>query len=149
MGRPRRDDVDGWCEVWAAQWVTHFIKSPEVARDAIGPLGCTLGRIRELHDGASSNTTHDRRWPECFLGDGLVVAIALKHMSACHRDLLLHHYVCRRFNLDSGKPLRWPIRASRMAERMGLRVDCYSRRLTAAKTQVRELFLGSKNILDY
>jgi hypothetical protein len=100
--------------------VQHFGKDPDRASRYIGPLGCTLGRVIERHDGAASSTDRDRNWPEVYFGTGLMVAIALKAMSESSRTLIWYHYVARCWNCDSWLPLKHPLKQRTIAERMGV-----------------------------
>jgi hypothetical protein len=100
--RFEEDDVDRACNTWAYQWVRAFARPPEPGQ-TIGQLNCTLGRVRELHDGASSTTESCQQWPEVFLGEGLLVAIALKAMSERSRDVIFQHYVVRWFEYREEK----------------------------------------------
>jgi hypothetical protein len=147
--KPRMDDVDQWCSVWAYQWASMFLRDPRRARDYIGPLCCTLGRVHELHDGAASQTEHDRHFPEGFLGDGLVVAVAIKYLSSTHQDWLRHHYIVRVYSPDTGRAYRYPIPVPTMASRMGLDIGAYSRRRDAAKSMIRSAFLGGEEKVAY
>jgi hypothetical protein len=141
MSRYRgRDDVDEWCDCWAYQWVAMFLRDPRKAREYVGPLNCTLGRVRELHDGASSNTEHDRPFPEGFLGDGLVVAVALRYMDGTHREMIGAHYVARLYDLSNGERFRRPVKVHTIAERMGLSTSEYANRRDIAKGMIRSAF---------
>src|SRR4051812_7753081 len=98
-GRRRfeEDHVDRACHAWAYQWVQAFAQAPEPGQ-MIGNLGCTLGRVHELHDGASSSTQRNpQRFPEVFLGEALFVAIALTGMRDITRRMIWFHYVDRWF----------------------------------------------------
>lgn len=141
MSRYRgRDDVDNWCDVWAYQWCSLFARDPERAREYLGSLKCTLGRVRELHDGASSSTSRDRPFPEVFLGDGLVVAVALKYMDLTHRELIGAHYLVRLYDLRTGERMRYPIKVSTMASLMGIHPSEYANRRDVAKGMIRAAF---------
>lgn len=141
MARYRgRDDVDEWCACWAYQWVSLFLRNPRRAREYIGPLNCTLGRVRELHDGASSNTEHVRPLPEGFLGVGLVVAVALRYMDATHREMIGAHYLARVYDLDRGERLKRPVKVRVIADRMGLSLAEYANRRDVAKGMIRTAF---------
>lgn len=137
MARWRQDDVDLACEAWATQWVDNFGRAPDRAGRAIGPLGCTLGRVRELHDGASSSTSRDRHWPEVFLGQGLVVAIALKAMAEMQRLVMWHHYVGRCYDQASWARLPRPTKQVVIAHRLGIGLSEYYHRRDTAKACVR------------
>lgn len=136
-----KDETDLQLECWAWQWVQLFVKNPERASDYIGALGCTLGRVMERHDGASSTTTRDRRFPEGFLGEALVVAVALKYMDLAHREIIGAHYVARVYDLDTGERLRRTIKVRFIAERLGLSVAEYMNRRDVAKAGVRAAFV--------
>jgi hypothetical protein len=133
MARWHTDDVDVSAEVWAYQWVQNFGKAPDRAGRYIGPLGCTLGLVRELHDGASSSTERSgQHWPEVFLGTGLIVAIALKAMSDTSREVIWRHYVERCYRTTDWIKLRSPLKQRVIAERMGVSLtEFYDRRDTA------------------
>ena len=137
MARWQSDDVDIACESWAEQWVQNFGRAPDRAGRAVGPLGCTLGRVRELHDGASSSTSYDRHWPEVFLGQGLEVAIALKAMAEMQRLVVWHHYVGRRYDWTSWKSLARPTKQVVLAQRLGISLPEYYHRRDTAKACIR------------
>ena len=137
MARWHQDDVDVACEAWAYQWVNALAKAPDRAGRFIGPLGCTLGRIRELHDGAASNTEHSRSWPEVFLGQGLLVAVALQAMSLSQRELIWVHYVARVYNPTTWQPLKHPLKQRVVANRIGVSLSDYYRRRDCAKACIR------------
>lgn len=137
MARWHEDDVDRACASWAHQWVEGFGKSPDRASRSVGPLGCTLGRVRELHDGASSNTGRDRAWPEVFLGQGLLVAIALQAMTLGSREIVWAHYVGRVYNPVTWAPLKRPLKQRLVAERLGVSLAEYYHRRDTAKSCVR------------
>ena len=128
-GRRRfeEDAVDRACGSWAYQWVRAFANPPSSAGQMVGPLNCTLGRVRELHDGASSTTESARSWPEVFIGEGLLVAIALKAMSELSRQVIFRHYVERWY---VGQGANWvrrarPIKQLVIAERLGISLSHY------------------------
>ena len=147
MARWQEDDVDRAAQAWAYQWVQHFGKDPDRASRYIGPLNCTLGRVRELHDGASSNTDHDRSWPEVYVGTGLVVAIALKAMTESSRTLIWYHYVARCWNCDTWLPLKRPMKQRVIADRMGVSLAEYYHRRDTAKACIRTvLCLDTKSL---
>jgi hypothetical protein len=147
VARWQTDDVDVACEAWAYQWVHAFAKSPDRASRAIGPLGCTLGRVMERHDGASSNTEHDRHWPEVFLGQGLIVAIALRVMSASSRELIGAHYIWRCYNPETWKAFKRPMKQSAVAHQLGVSLAEYYHRRDTAKACIRvALCLDTKEI---
>lgn len=104
MSRWQEDEVDRACNAWAYQWVRNFANAPQTAGAAIGPLGCTLGRVRELHDAAASTGgRRDEHWPEVFMGEGLLVAIALNAMHELTRQVIHRHYIERWFAPVPGK----------------------------------------------
>lgn len=137
MARWHQDDVDVACEAWAYQWVNGMAKAPDRAGRFIGPLGCTLGRIRELHDAASSNTEHARNWPEVFLGQGLLVAIALQAMTLSSREIIWAHYVGRVYDPSTWQPLKRPAKQRLVANRLGLSLSEYYSRRDVAKACIR------------
>ena len=137
MSRWHQDDVDIAAEAWAFQWVQHYGRAPDRAGRTVGPLGCTLGRVLELHDGASSNTGHARNWPEVYLGTGLMVAIALKSMSELQRLVVWHHYVGRCYDNASWAKLPRPTKQLVIAQRLGISVAEYYHRRDTAKACLR------------
>ena len=137
MPRWHQDDVDVACEAWAWQWVQNFGRAPDRAGRTIGPLGCTLGRVRELHDGAASNTEHARSWPEVFLGTGLLVAVTLKAMRESQRLVVWHHYIGRRYDQSSWTLLTRPLKQTTVAERLGISLAEYYHRRDTAKLCLR------------
>lgn len=139
MPRWLLDDVDCACEAWAAQWVRHFARDPDRAGATIGPMPCTLGRVRELHDGASSTTDRraSQRWPEVFLGTALIVNCAVKAMSEASRIVLWSHYVARWYTPDTWSRRSRPVKQSIVAAELGLSVAEYYNRRDAAKHAVQ------------
>lgn len=147
MVRWQEDDVDAACQSWAEQWVSAFARDPDRASRYIGPLGCTLGRVRELADGASSNTQAGRHWPEVFLGQGLLVAIALKAMSQSNQEIVFAHYVWRWYEAETYRRLSRPMKQVLVARRLGISLAEYYHRRDTAKACVRTvLFLDTKDI---
>lgn len=91
-GRPhftQPDAVDYVCEAWAHQWVQLFGNDPTRASQYLGRVASTLG-LPFAGSGGAVQT-----FPEGFLGDGLLVACALKTMREVHREILWRHYVDR------------------------------------------------------
>lgn len=98
MARWQQDAVDFACESWAWQWVNLFARLPLKASEQIGRIGSTLDLVKVLRDGAGSGSAIAMQvYPECFLGDGLVVACAMRQMRERDRDILWRHYVDRWF----------------------------------------------------
>ena len=144
MPRWHTDEVDTVMQVWARQWVEAFLRDPDRAGRMIGPCSCTLGRVIERHDGASSSTSRDRHWPEVFLGDGLLAAVILKSLTESQREVLMYHYVARVYGPE-GRPLRYPLKQRVIAGRMGVSLQTYYNHRDAAKSAVRAcLCLDSK-----
>lgn len=151
-GRRRweEDEVDRACNAWAYQWVAAYANAPEPGH-RIGALGCTLGRVRELWDAAASTTARDQHYPEVFLGEGLIVAIALQAMSDISGRMIWRHYVERWFDWSESKKA-WvrrarPIKQAVMAERAGLGLSDYYLVRNAAKLCVGTvLSLDSKGL---
>jgi hypothetical protein len=147
MARWHQDDVDVACEAWGFQWVSAFARPPDRASRYIGPLGCTLGRVRELHDGAGSSTDRDRHWPEVFLGQGLLVAIALQAMAEMQRLVIWHHYVGRCYDQVKWVRLPRPSKQIVVAQRLGISLAEYYHRRDTAKACVRvALTLDTKDL---
>jgi hypothetical protein len=148
VGRWQADDVDVACESWAHQWVANFGLPPDRAGRAIGPLGCTLGRVRELHDGASSSTERaGQHWPEVFLGQGLVVAVALRHMSEMQRLVVEHHYIRRWYDPTTWARMKRPTKQSVIAQRLGLSLSEYYTRRDTAKACIRTCLCVDTKVL--
>lgn len=147
MARWEQDDVDVAAEAWAYQWVQHFGRDPDRAGRYIGALGCTLGRVRELADGASSGTEGGQRWPEVYLGTGLIVAITLKAMTLGSRQVVWHHYVWRWYDEAKWVKRARPLKQRFVAERLGLSLAEYYHRRDTAKSCLRVgLFLDTKDL---
>lgn len=145
MARWHKDKVDVACEAWAYQWAQNYGRDPDRAGRVVGPIGCTLGRVRELYDGAASNAGHARTWPEVFLGQGLLVAIALHAMTASSREITWAHYVGRVYDPTSWQPRKRPLKQRFVAEQLGLPLSVYYLRRNTAKACVRTvLCLDSK-----
>jgi hypothetical protein len=137
MGRPPEDTVDRACALWAAQWVRAFGRAPQVARDALGPLGCTLGRVLERHDGAASGTERDRHFPEVFEDDGLIVACILKTLSYSKAKVIHVHYIERWYRAPKWIKQAKPVRQVVVAERAGWTLREYLRYRDSAKTAIQ------------
>ncbi len=148
MARWEQDEVDCAAEAWAYQWVQHFGRDPDRASRYIGPLGCTLGRVRELHDGAASSTDGgQQQWPEVYLGTGLIVAITLQAMTYGSRQIVWHHYVWRWY--DEAKWIRRarPCKQRTVADHLGVSLAEYYHRRDTAKACLRVgLFLDTKDL---
>lgn len=149
MPRWHEDDVDRACNAWAYQWVLAY------ANDLGGQVGaphCTLANLHRLHDGAGSRTDRAHQaCPEVFLGDGLLVAIALKAMGELSRELIHRHYVERWFEWRADKS-KWmrrvrPVKQRVIAERMGFSVAQYHHLRDMAKRCVGVvLYLDSEEL---
>ena len=137
MSRWNEDDVDIACAAWAWQWVANFGRAPDRAGRYIGPMGFTLGRVRELADGAASSTEHGRSWPEVFLGSGLVVAVVLKTMLFSQREVVWHHYVGRCYDTTTWERLKRPTKQQAIAARLGISLAEYYHRRDTAKACIR------------
>jgi hypothetical protein len=147
MARWNEDEVDVAAQAWAYQWVQHFGKDPDRAARYIGPMGCTLGRVRELADGASSTTESGRHWPEVYLGTGLIVAITLKAMTESSRDIVWHHYVWRWYDQPKWSRRQRPTKQRIVAEHLGVSLSEYYHRRDTAKSCLRVgLFLDTKDL---
>jgi len=143
---PRLDDVDVACLAWADAWARHFLRDPRVARDYIGPLICTLAKVHTLHDGAASTTQSSRDPPELFLGNALLVSIALQYSTLTERQIIVMHYVRRRYHPKDGRKFKRVISPPQMARMMGIRMDIYGRRLRKAKGWVRSILTGEETL---
>lgn len=97
MARWQQDAVDFACEAWAWQWINLFARLPLKASEQLGRIGSTLDLVKVMGDGAGSGGIVMQVYPECFLGDGLVVACAMRQMRERDRDILWRHYVDRWF----------------------------------------------------
>ena len=95
MARWQQDVVDFACEAWAFQWINLFARLPLKGSEQLGRTGSTLDLIKVMGDGAGAGGIVTQFYPECFMGDGLVVACALRHLREKDRDILWHHYVDR------------------------------------------------------
>lgn len=95
MSRWQQDAVDFACEAWAWQWINLFARLPLKSSEMVGRIGSTLELVKVLGDGAGGGGNAVQVYPECFLGDGLVVACALQTMRERDRELLWRHYVDR------------------------------------------------------
>lgn len=142
MPRWSIDDVDVACESWAYQWVQNFGRDPDRAARYVGALRSTLGRVRELHDGASSRTqTPSQHWPEVFMGQALLVNMALSAMSEGSRLIVWSHYVLRVYD-----PATWARRPRAMkqaavAAELAISVAEYYTRRDVAKECVRTVLM--------
>lgn len=108
-------------------------------------MGCTLGRVHELHDGAASNTEHDRHFPEVFMGQGLAVTRTLQAMSESSRIIVWAHYVGRVYDQQTWERLKHPLQQRFIADRLGLSLPEYYRRRDVAKQCIRVgLYMDTK-----
>jgi hypothetical protein len=149
MARWPEDEVDRACQAWAYQWVQHFARDPDRAARYIGPVGCTLGRVRTMGDGASSTTERGgQHFPEVYLGDGLLVAVVLQSMAQSHREVIWAHYVWRVWNPETWAPLRRPLKQIRIAQRLGVSLPEYYHRRDAAKSSIRCAMSIDTKLLD-
>ena len=138
MARWPQDDVDVACESWAFQWVQHFGRDPDRAARYVGATKCTLGRIRELHDGAASRTeSHSQHWPEVFLGQALLVNLALGAMSLASRRITWAHYVARCYDATTWARRPRPTKQSIIASDLGVSLAEYYTRRDVAKECIR------------
>lgn len=137
MARWQEDEIDVAAEAWAYQWVQHFGRDPDRAARYIGPLGCTLNRVKDYGDGASSGTEAGQRWPEVYLGTGLIVAITLKAMSESSRMITWHHYVWRWYDQPKWARRKRPTKQILVAEHLGLSPAEYYHRRDTAKSCLR------------
>jgi hypothetical protein len=148
MARWQEDEIDVAASTWALQWVEHFGRDPDRAGRYIGPLGCTLGRVRELHDGASSSTERSsQHWPEVYLGTGLIVAITLKAMTEGSRAIVWHHYVWRWYDQPKWSRRQRPAKQRIVAEHLGVSLAEYYHRRDTAKACLRVgLFVDAEDL---
>jgi hypothetical protein len=133
-----RDDIDIAAESWAFQWVRHFGRDPQTAAATLGPLKCTIGRVRELGDGASSFSGYrSQTWPEVFLGTALAVNLAFQTMSLPNRAVLFAHYVLRWYDAGTWARRSRPTKQSTIAGELGIGVAEYYTRRDCAKECIR------------
>ena len=99
MPRWQQDEADVAAEDWGLQWATLYANDPETARETLGPIRCTLGRVRIMGDGAGSGTVVSQHFPEAFLGRGLVVSCLAHDLTEGQRAWLWVHYVWRWYTL--------------------------------------------------
>lgn len=127
MGRRSRNDaIDTLGQAWGRQRrVLLGLSEPKLAREYVGSLTCTLGRIRQLHDGAGSGASRrDQKFPEVYTGDAFLVNLAYKAMAPDKRAVMDVHYAVR-------API--PMKADSLA----LSVDTYWRRVQAVREFLR------------
>lgn len=145
MARWKQDPIDFACEAWAYQWCALFARDPRKASEHLGRVGSTLGLVKLMGDGASSGTVVEQGFPEVFLGDGLMVACAIKYLRDYDRTMLFRHYIdrwyvqCPAQRREHGievVKLRYPVKQSTLASRMGISVSSYHLRRDRAKACV-------------
>lgn len=136
MARWDHDEVDVACGQWASQWCSLYQRDPQQAREYLGALRSTLGSRRDLHACSRTNRL-DQHWPEGFLGNGLVVAVALQYADFIERELIYRHYLERRFDVATGDAVRRLAPRKTLAARMGMHPSRYAYRLQAAKSWIR------------
>jgi hypothetical protein len=145
MARWKQDEVDVACEAWAFQWCALFARDPRKASEHLGRVGSTLSLVKMMGDGASSSTVVEQGFPEVFLGVGLVVSCIIKHLNESDREMLFRHYIDRWYaqrpvpglerSIEVVK-LRYPIKQTIIAQRMGVSVATYHQRRDRAKACV-------------
>jgi hypothetical protein len=144
MARWEQDSVDFACESWAYQWASMYARSPRKASEYVGRLSCTLGLVRIMGDGAASGGSFQQVFPEGFLGDGLVVACAMKTMTERQREWMYIHYVYRWFYLKEIAGELEPVRRGRplkqiiATEEMHINLARYFQIRDAAKRIIRD-----------
>lgn len=153
MARWQQDAVDFACEAWAWQWVALFGRSPQKSSETLGRLASTLNLHRILTaDMNSSGAFVEQAFPEVFMGQGLVVACAMRELLHDRaREVIFRHYVDRWYVL---KPrlvpsdrvpvlepfhLRRPIKQEIIAGRMGVSAARYYQLRDAAKKRLDPL----------
>ena len=101
MGRRgRADALDLACREWARQRRVVLGLEPTLhAHSCIGPLSCTLDKIRRLHANAALLSSggftveQSQHWPEVYTDGALDVARAYHAMPSDLRQILDVHYV--------------------------------------------------------
>jgi len=106
--RWRPDEVDHWCIGWAeTRRKIHGIIEGRMLEPAerLGKLACTLGRIKEDAEGASSGSLN-QNWPEVYHGLGLLVHRAWVSMPNSRWRLIMDaHYVWREVPVKLKAPI--------------------------------------------
>jgi len=92
--RWQKDEVDQWCDQWAAQRRKMLGILDLEPRDRIGKLRSTLGAVREEGEGASQGAV-TQSFPEVYVGIPLLVHRAWNLMERDWRQVINAQYVWR------------------------------------------------------
>lgn len=92
MSRWIKDEVDVWCEQWAAQRRKILGITELQPKERIGRLNSTLGSVKEEGEGASY-TSATQSFPEVYTGLALLVNRAWHDMPPKWRPVINVHYV--------------------------------------------------------
>jgi hypothetical protein len=123
----RTDSIDSACEEWAL--AVRRMEHPQLAKEHVGALRCTLAARRDLHHGSRSGKI-DQQWPEFpFQGVAATVNVVYRRLPACLQEIMVAHYVAL---TPRSKSLR--------ADLMGLSVRLYWERVGRAKAAVSGAF---------
>lgn len=115
------DATDHLCMRWAATRRELLgLAHPRRAQEFVGAIRCSLGNVQRHHDGASSFTPREQNFPEVYVGDALLVNLAVKRMPPDLRAFMDLH-----FTLGRG--------ANRRMELLGIPRGQYWRRVNDAK----------------
>ena len=114
MGRRRRGDAtDLACYAWARERRRLLgLDEPRTARETVGPVRSTLGRIRVYGDGAgATRPPRGGTFPEVYTGDAFAVNRAYHAMRPDLRRVMDVHYVARAPIDDKAEALAMSVRS--------------------------------------
>ena len=91
--RPKQEAIDAICRQWGkVRRQVLGIDDPQLSKDYIGSLRCTLGQRRDLHAGSTSEGKIDIHWPEVYTGEARLVNEAFHAMRPKLRVFMDLHY---------------------------------------------------------
>jgi hypothetical protein len=93
--RSKNDRVDQECREWGRvrRQLVGF-DNPQLAKEYIGAMRCTLAERRDLHAGSKS-TKLDIKWPEVYEGNARLVNAAFKSLDPYGRIIMDLQYAAR------------------------------------------------------
>jgi hypothetical protein len=107
--RWKADEVDIWCAAWAqTRRKIHGITLAIMLEpsERLGKLACTLGRVKEEAEGASSAGVVNQNWPEVYCGMALLVHRAWYSMpNQVWRLIQDAHYVWKEIPVREKAPM--------------------------------------------
>jgi hypothetical protein len=126
MARRGRDRIDKICDEWGAiRRELLGYATPNLAKDQLGAVRCTLAARRDLHHGGKSGRV-EQHFPEYpFRGDAAVVNAVYKRLAEPLQEIMDAHYTA---TTPRSKTVR--------ADLMGLSVRVYWERVNRVRAAV-------------